>query len=218
MRRCLPLTVVVAALQLAACASTTHSSPDMQLLQLGGLLQGHYDNVAQVEADRRAGREPHEAVRAVIVQLDSLTVGEHAYYLEMTDAQDPGRIIEQRVFSLESAKGGVLEKVSSLVEPRRWRGAASQPDLLAALQYKDLKPLAGCSLLWKKEGDTFTGANDMTLCHATPPEAHGAVYAKWQMEVTPDMLSVGERAYDPDQKLLAGREDEPFLRLRRSGN
>ncbi len=213
--------MAAAALVLTACAATKNNGQDVRLLQLGGLLQGHYDNSAQVQADLAAGRVPHQAVDVVIVQLDSLTVGEHAYYLEETDAHDPGRIVEQRVFSLESAKGGVLERVWDLVEPARWRGAASQPDLLAALQYKDLKQLLGCSLLWKKDEKStkFTAANDMTLCHATPPAAHGAVYAKWQMEVTADSLSISEQAYDPDHNLLAGREDEPFVRLlRRAGN
>ena len=213
----LPVVMAVAMLQLAGCEAIKNNGEDVNLLQLGGLLQGRFDNAAQIEADQHDGRAPHEATRVVIVQLNSLTVGEHAYYMEQTDT-GTGRVTGQRVFSLQSVTGGVLEMVWSLVEPARWRGAADQPELLSALQYKDLKQLVGCSLVWKKEGDTFSASNDMAHCNATPSEAHGAVYAKWRLELTSDTLSLSEQAYDPDQKLVAGREDEPFLRLRRTAN
>ena len=200
---------------LAGCSQPQQSAEDLRLLQLAGLLQGRYDNAAQVEADRAAGRTPHPAVTVAIVQIDSLTVGEHAFYLQLTDADDPKHILEQRVFSLQAGKGGIIQTLWSLAEPARWRAGASQSELFSALQYPDIKQLTGCSLLWKKAGDKFTGANDMTHCHATPPEAHGAVFARWEMEVASDTLALSERAYDADSKLIWGREDEPFLRLRR---
>ena len=213
----LPAGIAAMAL-LAGCSQPQQSPEDLRLLQLAGLLQGRYDNAAQVEADRSAGRTPHPAVNVAIVQIDSLTVSEHAFYLQVTDAADPQHILEQRVFSLQADKGGIVQTLWSLAEPARWRAGASQPELFSALQYPDIKLLTGCSLLWKKAGDKFTGVNDMTHCHATPPEAHGAVFARWEMEVASDTLGLSERAYDADSKLVSGREDEPFLRLRRVVN
>ncbi len=210
--------LVLAAALLGGCTTPQGGKPDVQLLQLAGLLPGHYDNAAQVEADMSAGRPPHDAVSVVIVPVDSLTVGEHAFYLQQSDSADPHHITVQRIFSLAAAKDAVVEAVWSLAEPRRWREGAANPELFSALQYPDLKLLAGCSLAWKKEGDKFTATNDMAHCHATPPEARGAVFAHWEMELTSDTLGMSERVYDPEGRQVGGREDEPFIRLRRTGN
>ena len=225
MRRIIVGAVLAGAVLLTGCESAMPrgNREDPHLLQLAGMLPGHYDNSEQVRADRAAGREPADAVQVVIAQVDSLTVGEHAFYYQFSGGQlnttsPPGSSHEpvQRVFSLQSGGGGMLQMVWSLVEPARWRGAADQPQLLAALQAPDLKLLTGCALLWKKDGDKFTATNDMSHCHAIPPSARGAVFAHWEMELTSDTLSVRERAYDADGKPVDGREDEPFLRLRRT--
>ena len=74
--RRLPWAVFLAALSLlAGCSNPKPNGEDVRLLQLAGLLPGRYDNLAQVEADRRAGIEPHQPVRLAISQIDSLTVG-----------------------------------------------------------------------------------------------------------------------------------------------
>jgi hypothetical protein len=203
---------------LTGCADTKSRASDVLLLRLAGLLPGHYDNVAQVDADVRAGRQPHEAVSVVITPVNSLTVGEYAFHWMQTGATDSARVNEQQVFALQAAKEGVVQTVWSLVDPQRWRGGVTDPRLFSALQYSDLKRINGCALIWKQDGERLTATNDMRTCHETPPQAREAVFARWDIEVTADQLSIATRAYDADGKEVGGRADEPFLRLRRRGN
>lgn len=214
--RVVAMAAVFATVGLSGCAAPRQSREDLQWLTLAGLLQGHYDNSAQVEADQRAGRAPHPEVKVLITPINSLTVGDRAFYMQMTAADDPHHILEQHVFSLQAGKAGVLQAVWSLVEPTRWREGANQPELFSALQYRDIKLLAGCELVWKNDGGKFSAVNEMSRCHATPPEARGAIFERWELEVDSDVLSISERAYDAEGRLVVGREDEPFLRLRRS--
>src|SRR5262245_55737396 len=53
---------------------------EAELLQLLELYQGRYTNVAQVEADTNAGREPHAAVELNIVRAYAPRISDYTFY------------------------------------------------------------------------------------------------------------------------------------------
>ncbi len=212
------LPLVAAAVVLSGCATAQQGKSDTQLMQVEGWLPGHYDNRAQVATDQKHGGLVHPAVSVVIVRVDSLMVGEHVYYMQESDSDDPQRITAQYILSFDVVKDRIVEAVWSLTEPKRWRNGAEQPELLASLQPPDLKLLTGCSLEWKKTEAGFAASNDQKLCHSTPTSAPAAVAAHWRMELTADQLGISEQAYDSDGDLVYGTQEDSFIRLRKRSN
>jgi hypothetical protein len=181
-------------------------------------LPGHYDNRAQVATDQKHGGYVHPAVSVVIVRVDSLTVGEHVYYMQEADTDDPQHLTAQYLLSFDIVKDRLVEAVWALAEPKRWRNGAEQPELLSALQPPDLKLLTGCSMEWKKTEAGFAASNDQKLCHSTPPAVAAAVAAHWRIELTADQLGISEQAYDSDGDLVYGTQEDSFIRLRKRSN
>ena len=213
------VTMVAAAAALGGCATAQSSKSDGLLMQVEGWLPGHYDNRAQVATDRKHGGAVHPAVSAVIVRVDSLTVGQKVYYMEETDTDNPQQPpTAQYILSFEVVKDRILEAVWSLTEPKRWRNGAEQPELFSSLQPPDLKLLTGCSLEWKKTEEGFAASNDVKLCHSTPLSVPAAVAAHWRIELTADQLGIGEQAYDSDGDLVYGTQEDSFIRLRKRSN
>ena len=210
------LAVMVATL--GGCAAPQVSPSDTQIRQIEGWLPGHYDNRAQVATDHKHGGPVHPAVSAVIVRVDSLMVGDHVYYLQESDTDDPQKMLGQYIISFESVKDKIVEAVWTFTEPKHWRGADETPELLTAMQPADLRLLTGCALEWKKVADHFSATNDPKLCHSTPISAPAAVSAHWRIELSADQLGISEQAYDSDGDLVYGMSEEPFIRLRKRSN
>ncbi len=210
------LSAVAAAL--GGCATPQKSKADGLLTQIEGWLPGHYDNRAQVATDRKHGGLVHPAVSAVIVRVDSLTVGLKVYYMEETDTDHPHEPTAQYILEFEAIKDTIRETVWSLAEPKRWRNGAEQPELFSSLQPPDLKLLTGCSLEWKKAEEGFTASNDPKLCHSTPASVPAAIRSHWRWELKADELAISEQAYDSDGDLVYGTETDSFIRLRKRSN
>ena len=192
-KKCL-MPFVAVAMALGRCATPQSSKSDVQIRQIEGWLPGHYDNRAQVATDHKHGGFVHPAVSAVVVRVDSLMVGDHVYYLQESDTDDPQKMLGQYIISFESVKDKVVEAVWTFSDPKHWRGADETPELLTAMQPADLKLLTGCSLEWNKVEDHFTASNDPKLCHSTPISVPAAVSAHWRIELTADQLGISEQA------------------------
>lgn len=219
--RAVLLAAAVAGLGLqGGCATAPVSKATAEEVLLESWLLGHYDNRAQVATDRKHGGYVHPAVSAVIVRVESLMVGEHVFYMQVSDTDDPTHLTEQFILSFDVVKDKIIEAVWAFSDPKRWKAGADSPEMFSAMQPADLKLLQGCSLEWKKsaEGLKFTAANDPKLCHSTPLSAPAAVSAHWRMELTADQLDIAEQAFDSDGDLVYGTEQEPFIRLRKRSN
>jgi CpeT/CpcT family (DUF1001) len=197
-------------------APATKSESDEVLLE--SWLLGHYDNRAQVATDQKHGGYVHPAVSAVIVRAESLMVGDHVLYWQISDTDDPPHLTEQFMISFTVVKDKIVEAIWAFAEPKRWKNAADSPEILSALQPADLKLLQGCSIEWKKTPDGFTASNDQKLCHSTPISIPAAVSAHWRMELKADQLGLSEQAYDSDGDLVYGTQEDSFIRLRKRSN
>ena len=210
--------LVVALVSLGGCATAPASKAETDEVLLESWLLGHYDNRAQVATDQKHGGYVHPATSAVIVRAESLMVGDHVLYWQLSDGDDPTHLTEQFIISFTVVKDKIVEAVWAFAEPKRWKNAADNPEVLSALQPADLKLLQGCSLEWKKTPDEFTASNDQKLCHSTPISVPAAVSAHWRMELKADQLGLSEQAYDSDGDLVYGTQEDSFIRLRKRSN
>ena len=203
---------------LAACANQ-EKLREAELVQLTRWLPGSYDNTAQAKADERQGvRPPHEALELVIVRLESVNLGRHAFYVQEMAADDPRRVMSQKVVIFRATDKGIVESVSSLADPLRWRDGHRQPDVFMGMTARDLVTTTGCELTWKKEGERFVGATDSRHCRGTSPAVMGLAQVSTRAELTSGEFATAELAYGSEGQLVQGRQDEPFYRFRKVGH
>jgi len=217
--RALPALVLCAAAcgALLACAASRQTKDqELNLAQMMRWLPGTYSNVAQHEADVKAGKPPHEALAVAIVPIDSPIMGPHAFYMQQMAADDPRRVMVQQVLSFELTDSGkIKESIATLVEPRRWRDGQLTPELFTAMVLEDLVPMSGCDLFWTRSGEGFVGADEPLRCHTASHTSEAAARTLLVAELKSTELALSEQSYDASGVLMQGRAEDPLYRFRK---
>jgi hypothetical protein len=208
---------LLAASSLVGCA-TQLKKAQAELAQIGDLLPGRYNNAAQVEEDAKAGRDLHTAVTLDIVRVDLPLLSDYAFYAQETSAEGPRKIISQRLLTFEPVDdGAIVERVFTFAEPARWRDGHLNTGLFTGMMFRDTTPMAGCDLLWKKDGPKFVGQNSRDTCRVNSA-ALGTVKVDMRAELDPEGLALAELSYNAGGKLVQGHSGEPFNRFQRGGS
>jgi hypothetical protein len=170
---------------LGACADQSKLR-ESELTQLLGWLPGSYDNTAQAASDAgRGARPPHDRIALIIVKVYTPRLGRHVLYAQETAADDPRRVMSERLFSFNvDEKRGILETVYTLAEPLRWRDGQEHPELFTGVLIEDVRSVPGCELAWRKAGEQFSASYDPKLCHNSGGTGPGEPAA----ELTADSL------------------------------
>ena len=209
------LLICIAAASLGACADQ-QKVHEGEMADLLVQLAGRYDNTGQVQADVQHGvRPPHDHLALVVVPVDDPLVGEHVFYVQEMAADDPNRVMVQRVWTFGIQNKEIVQSVWTLKEPLRWRDAQHNPETLESMVNQDVTPVRGCNITWKKGTDKYTGSNDPKTCRATSRLTGGTVRIDTRMEIEGNELSLAESATDAAGQLVEGRTDEPFIRFRK---
>ena len=237
--RILAVILIAAAAGLSGCAAMKKGHQrDVDFAQFSRWLPGTYDNTAQAKADAQKGvRPPHDAVELVVIPLESLAVGQDAFYVQESAADDAMRVLSQRVLVFNETEKGIVETVNSLVEPMRWRGGPREPDIFEGMTTRDLKVATGCEVIWKRvqtdadkhpkklskeeakkaaENARYEGKNDSKKCQMTSHAVMGLVQVELRGELSSKEFALAELQYDSDGHLIQGNLDEPFYRFRKN--
>ena len=149
-----------------------------ELTLLLAVLPGTYDNTAQAELDaRNAVRPAHDAVALTITHVETPRLGHHVYYAQETAADDPRRVLSQKMYSFTvDEKRGIVETLYQLNEPLRWRDGQLNKELFTSMMTSDVQA-EGCRLVWKKKDAGFAATYDRTACpdSGTQAEFSGGV-------------------------------------------
>jgi hypothetical protein len=207
---------VVACLASAGCGSELKKA-QVNVAQIADLLPGHYTNAAQAEADTKAGRTKHEAKSIDIVRLSLPLLSSYAFYAQENSLEEMGQILSQRLYTFEAVKDGtVVQRLYTFAQPARWRNGQNNPSVFTGVMFKDTSALAGCDLVWKKEGAKFVASNSRETCRVTSA-AVGALRTEMKVELSGDELSMAELGYTAGGKLVQGDANDPFYRFERGG-
>lgn len=181
-----------------------------ELMELGRLLPGSYDNTLQASSE---GQAAVPALRLAIVPVYAPLVGRDIFYLQEMAADDPRRVTAQRLVSLEiTASGTLLQGVFAFNEPARWRDGHEKPDLFKSLLPQDLRLLEGCELVWKASGRGFKGENDSRACRIADRASSATFHQSSRVEVDSDGIAFSDTVIE-----TAGNEPA-WLRFRRRAN
>ena len=238
-KRILAVTLIAAAACLSGCAAMKKGHQrDLDFAQFSRWLPGTYDNTAQAKADVQKGvRPPHDAVELVVIPLESIAVGQDAFYVQESAADDSMRVLSQRVLVFTETEKGIVETVNTLVEPMRWRDGPREPDMFEGMTTRDLKVATGCEVIWKRvdtdagkhpkkltkeeakkaaEAVRFEGKNDSKRCQMTSHAVMGLVQVELRGELSSKEFALAELQYDSEGHLIQGSLDEPFYRFRKN--
>lgn len=209
------LLILLACAWLGGCASQAKLR-EAELDQLLGWYQGRFVNDQQVAADAAAGREPHASLEINIVRVYAPRVGDFAFYVQESAADDPRRVFTQRMVAFSVVKDrGIVQSLWAFTEPARWRDAHRDTDLFKSLMPQDFTPMTGCDMIWKKTAGGFEAANDADSCRVTSAAAEGTVRMDLRAELSQDQLALSDQTYDLSGKRVQGSAGDPFYRFRR---
>jgi hypothetical protein len=208
---------VAACLALGGCAADLKKA-QVTVAQVADLLPGHYTNSAQAEADAKAGRTKHEPKSIDIVRLSLPLLSSYAFYAQETSLEEMGHILSQRLYTFEAVKdGSVVQKIYTFSQPGRWRDGQNNPSVFTGVMFKDTSPMAGCDLLWKKDGEKFVASNSRDTCRVSSASL-GSMRTEMKIELNGDELAMAELGYTAGGKLVQGDASDPFYRFERGGN
>ena len=215
---CFPALCLAVALLDGGCATqSTHS--DTELIQFDEWLPGRYDNQAQITADSRAGRPPHEPVALSVVPVDALQMGMHVFYVEESvgHVEPPGTprlILAQHLASIALVNGKIIAALYSFTDPQRWRDGVAMPELFSSLQPQDVKLMRGCGLTWTAAPQKFIAVDDPTRCLTSSALTGGVEALRIRVELTRAEIAVSAVPAEPGG---ANPAADSYIQFRRSG-
>jgi hypothetical protein len=202
------------AIALAGSASASEAKKhEAEFVALLKLLPGEYDNQTQTDSE---GESHQAAVVLSIKALDAMTVGRLVLFVRETAANDPRRVLAQRIWTLEQDKNHhMVQRVFVFKEPQRWLHAVDDPLLLHSLLPDDLTQLAGCELIWVKTATGFAAATRPNACR--PAGASEGMLIERSAELRGDDLILDEQQAGPGGRLAAEVDPALFYHFQRRG-
>jgi hypothetical protein len=204
--------ILCAALALLCTSCVSGPKPDEVFLdQLLGALAGSYDNLAQSRA-----APDHAPLRLMIAPVQAQLVGDHVFYVQEMAADDPRRVLAQRLYVVESVSGSEMAVVTQadFVEPLRWRDGQAKRELFRSLLMQDLRIRTGCDLLFKREAGGFA-ATQTANCRGSARDTGEALRVEQRITLNADGSALFEQQRDAAGKLVYGDEPDPWYRYAR---
>jgi hypothetical protein len=214
--------VAMLGLVLASCAPQPKRD-EVMVNELVVLLAGSYDNIAQSR-----NSSEHPALRLMVVPVQAPAVGDHVFYVQEMAADDPRRVLSQKVYVLNGVpkrEQAILTQLD-LNEPLRWRDGHLHRDLFRGLLTQDLRARPGCDMLWtrkpadgEKPGDkagmagfvATTGSN----CRTSSRSTGETLKVEQRMELNAEGLAIFEQQRDAAGVLAFGDLADPYFRYAR---
>lgn len=218
------MALTLGSLVLGGCAAQKSNKRNEVVLEdLQKRLPGRYDNEAQAHSDVRAGvNQPHESLNLLIAPANAALVGKIAYYVRETAADDPRRVLSQRIWVLGHAEDLhtkvqlVEQHIYLFKEPQRWVHVGDDPELLQSLMPEDLEQLPGCELLWIKHDEIYEAHRKVENC--SPAEKYEGLLLEQRIQLHENQLSLAEQEVGPEGLLpLSPAQEDPFYRFVRRG-
>lgn len=197
-------------LALVACMTACSGAPSAgaadRAAAVAAMLEGRFDNVGQADKDVDQ--------RAIMLTMVPVLEGRddgHWRYVEQAMMLKSDRPYGQRVYRVHAGEDGeVLAELFSIDQPHRfvqgWNGGK-----LAQLRHEELRPLAGCTLHLRAEGDAWRGGTEGKGCES---KRGGASYSTSEITIDAKGVRVWERGFDTAGKEVWGAK-APYELTRR---
>lgn len=214
-------TLLAATAALAQGQDSTTAERDIMVI--GELLPGVYDNREQVYFDQRGGvpkEEQHNRMHEIVHRVDLPAFGPFVFFVQ--DSRDnkldqPNRLRLYSFWTEKSDPDRVRMRIWRIEDAARYRDAHKNPAVLADLAPANLRHAEGCDLFWRREAGQFNAATDPTTCRITIDGKK--VTGEYQVQLAGDgrSLWILDRGLDRNGKPVTGHPDavpHKLLRVR----
>jgi CpeT/CpcT family (DUF1001) len=234
-----------AAVALAGCADSglRRGQADLAALQraLPGVYTGGSASTGAASTGAAAGSADSDAgdaagSSAVTLSIQPITaqvLGDAVYFVRETPADNANLVLAQGIWTLALGGSGdrsdahesghdksdsgpaIVQHRFLFKDPRRWVGAADNPDLLLSILPQDLQALPGCDLVWHRTSTGFEAGSEPQSCQ--PGSGAQGLWIEQHAQLQGKQLSLLERRTGADGALDTG--GPPLsLQLARTGS
>lgn len=182
---------------------------------------GVYDNQEQVYFEDELGAtedERHGRVRSHFSRADLPWLGEHVFYVQQDQNDDPSDIYRQRIYSftLDEAEDAIKLKIYTPKDTASLVGAHLDPSKLSGLTEDDLTTLHdGCDVFWKRQSNQFIGYMKEGACRIESSRSGRTLIISDDLVLTPEAIWIRDRAVDADGNYVFGNKANIHHKLRK---
>ncbi len=216
MRRTMMLVLVAVSAAVAVPAAARPLSPaEADLGALVTMLSGEFDSQAQFRADRETGVEPtHPWLHVVFAPVAAPGVAEHVVFTRQSQGGEPTSVYRRRLLTFEPdlTTGDVIMRTWGLPDGTGDENAAEQ-DRWESVTRDELKPLPGCELRWRRDGETFSGSSTEGGCRLADQPGGAEIVVRTEIVLTASGMLLTEWASGPGGNTVWGRPDAGPVRL-----
>lgn len=192
------------------------------LVVLSKWFEGEFDNDSQTWLEGRRDwpgkeEEKHQRMHATHTKIDAPNMGEHVFYVEEFIDDDPTHVSRQRIVSFVSdpeAKG-IRMKLFFLKDQQQYLSSLGNEDLLTKIDASKLFDVAGCDVIFRRQGEQYHGSMESKACQFGEGELRR--YSVHDMIVSKNQYWRVDRTFlvSNDQFHKGHPNDEPY-KMRRA--
>lgn len=181
---------------------------------------GDYDNWAQVKAQTSAGvpeKERNQPTLLFIRKVDLPAFGDAVFYAEWQNANDPSKIIRQRLYAFLLDRAQSKIRLNLHIWPNdkpefvaRTIGAHLDPTKLKGVTLADMAQLSGCDVFFDLDGQEFTGAMIKRAC-AFPAPNGNPIYSWSQMKLSATQFKYLDGWFNLDDTVFQRMSSEWYV-------
>lgn len=197
-------------------AQDTTNSANME--RFNRWFEGEFNNYEQYAQDKYDSvKHPHMHIHSIFKKVDLPLFGKNVYYVEQYSDGDREKIYRQRIYSFtENIADTVIElEVFSFNDPKIYRHAHKNVEVLNGLSPEQVKKFPGCEIFWKFDGEKYTGKSKEGSCTFTSSRSGKLLTMHDDLVLTNDAIWILEKATDQDGNHVFGPQDGIHYKLRK---
>jgi hypothetical protein len=189
---------------------------DMQ--QMLSMFEGEFDNFQQVYKEKEDKvKEVHEHIHSIFKKVNFTPLGNNVFYVIQYMDGDTSKIYRQRMYAFAEDKkeNAISLNIYTFKTDSLFYYSNMHPERLAKLTIDHIKPVEGCQVYWKKQGDNFVGYMPPKLCNFISKRSGKKIYATDSLMLNKDEIWIRDEAFDSIGTRIYGREDKVHHKLKR---
>lgn len=189
---------------------------DMQQMLL--FFEGEFDNFQQVYKEKEdKAKDVHEHIHSVFKRVSFSLLGNDVFYVIQYMDGDTAKIYRQRIYSFteDKTENAIRLDIYTFKTDSLFYNSNVHPEKLAAITLADIKPVEGCYVFWKRDGEKFVGYMPPNACHFVSKRSGKTIYATDSLMLSRDEIWIRDEAFDSSGTRIYGREDKVHHKLKR---
>lgn len=189
---------------------------DMQQMLL--FFEGEFDNFQQVYKEKEdKAKDVHEHIHSVFKRVSFSLLGNDVFYVIQYMDGDTAKIYRQRIYSFteDKTENAIRLDIYTFKTDSLFYNSNVHPEKLAAITLADIKPVEGCYVFWKRDGEKFIGYMPPNACHFVSKRSGKTIYATDSLMLSRDEIWIRDEAFDSSGTRIYGREDKVHHKLKR---